>query len=128
MSGRRFRRLLLLALALGIGYWFYKDRPTLGGFVDSITGPLMGSQAAVKSSERNRVVGDASAAISEQTDAAVGALREGMKRAEVTEVLGKPDRIEEERVDGVIQERWTYAKLRRVLLLREGRVVSIVIQ
>ncbi len=32
----------------------------------------MGSRAAVKSSERNRVVGDASVAISEQSDTAGG--------------------------------------------------------
>ena len=26
-------------VAVGIGYWFYKDRPTVTGFIDSITGP-----------------------------------------------------------------------------------------
>jgi hypothetical protein len=128
MSGRRFRRLALLALAIGIGYWIYKDQPTVSGLVDSITNPLMGSKAAVKSSERNRVVGDATAAISEQSDAAVGTLKEGMTTAEVRELLGEPDKIENDKVDGVERIRWTYAKIRRVLTIQEGRVVSILVR
>ena len=59
MSGRQFRKLLLFVAAIGVGYWFYKDRPSFSGFIDSITDPLMSSRAAVKSSERNRVVGEA---------------------------------------------------------------------
>ena len=53
----QFRNLVLLAAAAAIGWWIYKDRPTLSGFIDSLTNPLMGSHAAVESSERNRVVG-----------------------------------------------------------------------
>jgi hypothetical protein len=127
MSGRRIRRLLLLALIVGIGYWIYKDRPTMAGLVDSITGPLMGSQAAVKTSERNRVVGEATAAITEQTDAAVGTLRVGMTTSEIRDLLGSPDKIEQEKEEGVLQTRWTYTKLKRVLVVRDGRVASIVI-
>lgn len=128
MSGRQFRRLLLLVVAVGIGYWIYKDRPTVTGFIDSITGPLMGSKAAVETSERNRVVGDASTAITEQSEATTGTLHEGMTAAEVRDLVGNPDAIIEEKVDGIAQVRWPYAKLKRVLVLREGRVVSIVIQ
>ena len=128
MTGRRFRRLLLLAVAVGIGYWIYLDRPTLTGLIDSITGPLMGSQAAVKSSERNRVVGEATTAITEGTDAAVGTLRVGMKTSEIVELLGNPDKVEQENVDGVRQARWIYAKLKRVITMRDGRATSIVIQ
>jgi len=128
VSGRRLRNLVLLVLAVGVGYWFYKDQPTLSGFIDSITGPLMGSQAAVKSSERNRVVGDATAAISDQSDANVGTLHEGMRAPEARELVGNPDKVELEKVDGIDQERWTYTKLRRVLIVRDGHVVSIVIQ
>jgi hypothetical protein len=128
MSGRRLGRLLILALVVGIGYWIYKDRPTATGFIDSITGPLMGSQAAVKSSERNRVVGDATAAITDQTDAAVGTLHEGMTPGEIKDLLGNPDKIEWEKVEGIAQSRWVYAKLKRVLVIRDGHLVSIVIQ
>jgi hypothetical protein len=127
MSGRRIRRLLLLVLAVAVGYWIYKDRPTLQGFIDSITGPLMGSNAAVKSSERNRVVGEATTAITEGTDAAVGTLHEGMTSREIRELLGEPEKIEQETVDGVEQSRWIYAKLKRALVMRDGRVASIVI-
>lgn len=128
MSGRRIRNLVLLAVAAAIGYWVYKDRPTARGIIDSITNPLMGSKAAVDSSERNRVVSDASTSISDDTEKAVGALKEGMKMDEVTDLLGKPDRMEEITEDGVRQMHWTYARLRRELVFRDNRVVSIVIK
>ena len=128
MSARRVRRLILLVLAVGVAYWIYKDRPTTSGLIDSLTDPLMGSKAAVKTSERNRVVGEASSAVAEQTDATVGTLKEGMTTREVRELLGDPDKTEEEKVDGVHQVRWTYERLRRVLVMQDGRLVSITIK
>jgi hypothetical protein len=128
MSGRRIRNLVLLAVAAGVVYWIHKDRPTAGGLIDSITKPLMGSKAAVDSSERNRVVGDASTSISEETEKTVGALKEGMTMNEVSDLLGRPDRMEDEKEDGVRQTRWTYARLRRELVFRENRLVSIVVK
>jgi hypothetical protein len=128
MSGRRIRNLVLLAIVAGVAYWIHKDRPTAGGLIDSITKPLMGSKAAVESSERNRVVGDASTSISEETEKTVGALKEGMTRNEVSDLLGRPDRMEDEREDGVFQVRWTYARLRRELVFRENRLVSIIVK
>lgn len=128
MSGRRLRRLLLLALAVGVGYWIYTDRPSVTGIVDSLTNPLMRSKAAVEESERNRVVGEATSAISDQTDTAVGALKEGMKTSEVRDLVGNADKVEEERVEGALQQRWTYAKLKRVLIVKDGRVTSVLIQ
>jgi hypothetical protein len=128
VSGRRFRRLILVALVVGIGYWIYKDRPTASGIIDSLTNPLLGSKAAVKESERNRVVGDASAVTSEQTDAAVGTLREGMTQYEVRELLGNPDKIDEEKAVGVTRVRWTYTRHHRELVLEDGRVVSIAVK
>jgi hypothetical protein len=128
MSGRKLRKLVLFALVLGVAYWIYRDRPTLSGIVDAITNPLMGSRAAVKSSERNRVVGDASAAISEQTEGPLGSLREGMSKSEVLDLLGRPDSMENETVEGVAQVRMTYRKVRREIVLQEGRVVSIVVR
>lgn len=128
MSGRRIRNLVLLAIVAGVAYWIYKDRPTTGGLIDSITKPLMGSKAAVESSERNRVVGDASTSISEETEKTIGALKEGMTMNEVSDLLGRPDRMEDERVDGHWQKRWTYTRLRRELVFRENRLVSIVVK
>jgi hypothetical protein len=125
MNARRLGRLVLLVLAAGIGYWIYKDRPTVGGLIDSITNPLMDSKAAVQSSERNRVVGDASSAITDQTDTVVRALREGMTTNEVRDTIGNPDRVEQEKVDGVLQSRWIYSRVKRVLVVRDGRVASI---
>jgi len=128
MTGRRIRSLLLLAAAAAIGYWIYTDRPTVQGIIDSITNPLMGSRAAVKSSERNRVTGEASSAIAEQSDTpSATSLREGMSTTEVREVLGNPDRIEKSREAGVEHMRWTYDKMGRALLFQDGRVTSIVV-
>jgi len=128
MSGRQFRKLFLFAAAVAVAYWIYKDRPTVSGFIDSLTNPLMGSRAAVKSSERNRIVGDASAAITDQSDLPVGSLREGMTAPEVIDLLGDPESKENESVDGVAQIRWTYARAHRVLLFQRGRLVSIVVR
>jgi hypothetical protein len=128
MSGRKLRNLVLLILVAGVAWWIYKDRPTVSGLVDSITSPLLGSRAAVKSSERNRVVGDASAAISEQSELPVGSLREGMTGREVVDLLGNPDSREPVVVDGVKQMVWTYARAHRVLTLQDERVVSIVVR
>ena len=131
MTGRRIRRLLILAAIVGVGYWIYRDQPTVSGLVDSMVGPLMGSRAAVKSSERNRVTGDATAAITEQSDAAVGTLHEGMTTMELRDLLGSPDRIEEEKRKpgdkGPQRLRWTYGRIGRVLMIEENKVVSIIV-
>jgi len=128
MSGRRIRNLVLLAFAAAVVYWIYTDRPTAGGLIDSITNPLMGSKAAVQSSERNRVVSDASASISDQTEQVVATLKEGMTTSEVRDALGNPDRVETEKEDGVLQMRWVYSRVRRELVFRDNRVVAIVIK
>jgi hypothetical protein len=124
MSGRRFRNLLLLAAVAAIGWWIYKDRPSPAGLIDSITAPLLGSRAAVKSSERNRVVGDATTAITEQVDLPIASLHEGQSSARVRELLGEPDKIEQ--VDKRTS-RWTYTRAERVLTLTDNVVVSIAI-
>jgi hypothetical protein len=124
MSGRRFRNLLLLAAAAAIGWWIYKDRPSVTGVIDSITRPLLGSKAAVDSSERNRVVGDANTAITEQVELPVAALHEGMSSAEVRDLLGEPQKTERV-ADDKRTYRWTYTRAARVLTLTDNRVVSI---
>lgn len=125
MSGRQFRKLLLLAALAGVGYWIYTERPTLPGIVDSITRPLFGSKAAVKASESNRINEDAGTAVAEQSDVQVAALREGMSRSEVNEILGSPDSIQTEKQDKVVSVRCTYRHARRVLIFQDGRLVSI---
>lgn len=128
MSGRRIRRLVLLALVIGVGYWIYKDRPTVSGFIDSLTNPLLGSKAAVEESERNRVVKEAGTVATEQSDAAVGTLREGMSTYEVKDLLGEPEKQEEEKTETALRLRWTYSRLHRVLVFQDGRVISIAIK
>ena len=125
MTGRQFRRLLLLAAVAAVGYWIYAERPTLPGIVDSITRPLFGSKAAVKASETNRVIEDAGTAVAEQSDAKVATLHQGMTRNEVDEILGKPDTAEAERLNGVEKIRCTYRSARRILVFQDGRLASI---
>jgi hypothetical protein len=128
VSGRKIRRLILVALVAGVGWWIYKDRPTISGIIDSLTNPLMGSRAAVKESERNRVVGDASTVATEQSDAAVGTLREGMTTYEVKELLGDPDKLQEDKGRGASRVRWTYSRIHRELLFQDGRLISITLK
>lgn len=125
MSGRRVRNFLLLLIVAGVGYWIYKERPTVSGIIDTITNPLMGSRAAVKSSERNRVQGEASSTVAEQRDSRVESLREGMSRDDIRELLGDPDSIETVKKEGVVRVRWTYRAARRLIVFQGNRVVSI---
>jgi hypothetical protein len=125
MSGRQVRKVLFFAIVLGIGYWIYTEKPTFSGIVDSITSPLFGSKAAVKSSEHNRVEGEASTVVAEQSDSPVTALHEGMSRDDIKELLGKPDTIDKYKKDGVEQQRWTYRDARRVIVFQNNKVVSI---
>jgi hypothetical protein len=127
MTGRRIRNLLLLALVAGIGWWIYKDRPTASGLIDSITNPLLGSRAAVKTSERNRVVGDASTAIvtTEQADLPINSLKEGMTTMEVRELLGEPQRIDPVPEGGPNRFRWTYTKVGRILTMQDNKIAAI---
>jgi len=122
------RKILLLALVVGIGYWIYRTRPTVSGIVDDLTRPIFGSKAAVKESEHKRVEAEAAPAVGRDESAPVGTLKEGMKEDEVRDVVGRPDEIEQFKEDGVEKVRWTYRRLGRVLVLREGRVVSIEIR
>jgi hypothetical protein len=122
------RKLLLLALVVGIGYWIYRTRPTVSGIVDDLTRPIFGSKAAVKESEHKRVEAEAAPAVGKDETVPVGTLKEGMKADEVRDLVGRPDEIEQFKEDGVEKVRWTYRRLGRVLVLRDGRVVSIEIR
>jgi SmpA/OmlA family protein len=128
---KRLRRPLLLALLAGaVAWWYTHGRPSFQQMVDGVTNPLMGSKAAVKESEHNRVEGEAIAVVSEQTEAAVDTLKEGMSMRQVREVLGEPN------VNEVVSHekgkaevvRWTYKGARRVLLFADGRLTSITVR
>jgi hypothetical protein len=93
--------------------------------VDSITNPLFGSKAAVKSSETNRVIEDAGTVLAEQNDAQVRTIHEGMSRVEVNDILGNPDETRTEKKDNVVRIRCTYRAAKRVLVFQDERVVSI---
>jgi len=127
LTGRRLRNLLLLVLLGAVGYWYYKDRPTLAQLVDDLTRPLFGSRAAVKESERKRVISDATTVIGQQTDENIGALHENMSMSDVRELLGYPDRVEALPGQDPVRVRWTYRVVHRAVLFENGRVVSIAI-
>ena len=131
MRWKRLRRLLLVALlAGGVVWWYTHGRPSFQEMVDGVTNPLLGSKAAVKESERNRVEGEAIAVVSEQTEAAIDTLKEGMTMRQVRELLGEPN------VNEVVSRekgkpevvRWIYKGARRVLLFEDTRLTSITIR
>ena len=124
----KIRTVVILVVIGGVAYWIYKDHPTVSGFVDSLTRPIMGSNAAVKESEHKRVVSDVVPAAPEGEQVSVQTIRKGMKSEEVREILGRPDRVEPFEVDGVSRTRWTYLADRRLIDFEEGRVVSIAVQ
>jgi len=124
---RRIRNLLLLALLGAAAYWYYRERPTISGLVDGLTRPLFGSKAAVKESERTRVISDAATVISLQTDENVGMLRVGMSMSEVRDLLGDPDSVERLSARAPVRVRWLYRTGKRALVFENGRVASIAV-
>ena len=124
----KIRTVVILVVIAGIGYWIYKDRPTVSGLVDSLTRPIMGSNAAVKESEHKRVVSDVVPAAPEGDPVSVQTIRKGMKSDEVREILGKPDRVEPFEEDGVSRIRWVYLGTGRLVDFEDGRVVAIAIR
>jgi len=127
MSFRRLRRLLLLAVVAVCAYWYYKERPTFSGIIDSLTGPVFKSKAAVKESEHKRVVEEAVPAVHAADEIRVEFLRENMKYEEVRRLLGDPATIEESKQEGRVRVRWFYPRAKRVILFEEGRVRSITV-
>ena len=119
---------MILVVIAGFAYWIYKDRPTVSGLVDSLTRPIMGSNAAVKESEHKRVVSDVVPAAPEGDPVSVQTIRKGMKSDEVREILGKPDRVEPFEEDGVSRIRWVYLATGRLIDFEGGCVVSIAIR
>ena len=126
--GGRARGLLLVAALGGTLWWILETRPTLSGIVDTLTRPLLGSRAAVKTSERKRVVGEASQVLSFDEEKAVGALQEGMTHSDVRRLLGEPDLIETFLADSGPRVRWTYRGLNRVIVFEDRRVMSIAVR
>ncbi len=124
----RIRTPVVLLLVAGAGYWIYKTHPTVSGFVDDLTSPLMSSKAAVKESEYKRIVAEAAPVPEAEGEVPLAALKEGMKTAEVKELLGPPERVEWFRKKGRERLRWTYVRAKRVLVFEDGRVVSIAIR
>ena len=99
--------------------------------VDDLTRPLLGSAAAVKESERNRVEAQAVAAVTDQpSEITIQALHTGMTFREVRNVLGQPNEIETPKVEKGKPEtaRWTYRSAHRFLVFEDGRLVSITIR
>lgn len=128
MSGRRVRGLLTLAALVAIGWWIHEKRPTVAGIVDDLTRPLLGSRAAVKESERKRIMGEASQVITIDEEKPVGALHEGMTQSDVRRLLGDPDEIETVEDDRGEHLRWVYRRIDRVVLFHRNRVVSIAVR
>jgi hypothetical protein len=124
----KVRTAVVLVVAGGVGFWIYKSHPTVHGLVDGLTAPLMESKAAVKESEYRRVQSLAVPAAHEGEQVSTQTIREGMKRTDVEELLGKPDRTEALEEDGHSRLRWTYVRAGRVIVFENARVVSIAVR
>jgi hypothetical protein len=122
------RTLVVLLLVAGLGYWIYKTQPTVSGFVDDLTSPLMRSKAAVKESEHKRIIADAVPAPEGGEDVSMTTVKEGMKTSEVKDLLGAPDKVETFKERGRERLQWTYLSARRVFVFEDGRVVSIAVR
>lgn len=122
------RTVVVLVVVGAVGFWVYKSHLTVPGLVDNLTNPLMGSKAAVKESEYKRVLSIAVPAAHEGEEVSTQTIREGMKRAEIEELLGKPERVEPFEEDGHSRLRWTYVRDGRVIVFENGRVVSIAVR
>ena len=122
------KRFLVILAVAGIVYWIVKDHPTVSKFVDQLTRPLLGTSAAVKESEHNRVVDEAVPAITDDEERKVSTLKEGMRKQEVRELFGDPNTAEDSRKDGRNTSMWTYRRIHRILYFEDDRLVSIVIQ
>lgn len=123
----RLRGFLAVAGIVALGWWIHEKRPTLSGIIDDLTRPIFGSRAAVTESERVRIVGEASQIVAVGEEKPVGALHEGMSEEAVQNLMGPPDvieHVEDERGDRV---RWVYRGVKRVIVLRNHRVVSITV-
>ena len=129
---RRWGRLLLLLIVAGaIAWWFTHGKPSFQQVVDDITRPLFGSPAVVQESERNRVEGQAVAAVADQVaEPPMETLRVGLSFREVRALLGEPNEIETPPLQKGKPEtvRWTYKSAHRFLVFEDGRLVSIAIR
>jgi hypothetical protein len=129
---RRWGRFLLLAITAGaVGWWFTHGKPSFRQVVDDITRPLFGSPVAVRESERNRVEGQAVAAVADQvSEPPIETLRLGMTFREVRAALGEPNDIQTPGLEKGKPEtvHWTYKSVHRFLVFEDGRLVSIVIR
>jgi hypothetical protein len=124
----RARTAIVLVVVGGAGYWAYKSHLTVSGLVDGLTRPLMGSKAAVKESEYKRVMSVAVPAAPEGERVSTQTIREGMKKAEVEELLGKPERVEPLEEKGHSRLRWTYVRDGLVIVFENERVLSIAVR
>jgi hypothetical protein len=124
----RARTAIVLVVVGGVGYWVYKSNLTVSGLVDDLTSPLMGSKSAVKESEYKRVLSLAVPAAHEGERVSTQTIQEGMKIAEVQELLGKPERVEAFEEKGHSRLRWTYLRDGRIIVFENGRVLSIAVR
>ena len=122
------RNAVILVVVAGVAFWIYESHMTVPEFVESVTRPLMSSRAAVKESEYKRVLSSAVPAAPEGERVSTQTIREGMKKADVEELLGKPDRAEPFEEEGHSRLRWTYLDPGRVVVFEDGRVVSITVR
>lgn len=119
------KRLLLLLIAAGIGFYLYKQRVVSSGTAGSPAGnPIERARAAAGASDARTDAGNTVAREADQP--AGGAVSENMTPEQVRALLGAPDDVQAETLEnGSRRETWTYRSVGKSVVFENGVAVSV---
>ena len=119
------KRLLLLLVVAGIGFYLYKQRVVSSGAAGPSTGnPVERARAAAGASDARTAAGDAVAREADQP--AGGAVSENMTPDQVRALLGAPDDVQRETLEnGSTRETWSYRNVGKTVVFENGIAVSV---
>lgn len=119
------KRLLLLLLVAGIGFYLYKQRVVSSGAAGPPQGnPVERARAAAGASDARTAAGDAVAREADQP--AGSAVSENMTPDQVRALLGPPDDVQRETLEnGSSRETWSYRSVGKTVVFENGIAVSV---
>ncbi len=119
------KRLLLLLVAVGIGFYVYKQQSLSSGAPGSPTGnPVERARGAAGASDARTAAGSAVAREADQP--AGGAVSENMTPDQVRALLGSPNDVQTETLEnGSTRETWTYRSVGKTVVFENGIAVAV---
>ena len=119
------KRLLLLLLVAGIGFYLYKQRVVSSGAAGPPAGnPIERARSAAGASGARTAASDAVAREADQP--AGGAVSENMTPDQVRALLGPPDDVQKETLEnGSSRETWSYRSVGKTVVFENGIAVSV---